>query len=133
MGAVQCLTIYLPMQGTGFDLWSRKIPHALEQLSPCTRAMEPVHPSPGPTTGESTGMRSHAPQLDSPCPTMKIPCAAIETRHSHINSFFKTLANLKLESYWHNTVNQLYFSLKNNNKRVLPPAQCFSLCILHIS
>ena len=26
----------------GFDPWSRKIPHALEQLSPCATATEPV-------------------------------------------------------------------------------------------
>ena len=35
------------MLGTQFDPWSRKIPHAVEQLSPCTttteaQALEPV-------------------------------------------------------------------------------------------
>ena len=35
--------ICLPMQGHGFDPWSGKIPHAEEQLSPCTTAIEPVH------------------------------------------------------------------------------------------
>ena len=27
---------------TGFDPWSGKIPHAAEQLSPCTTTTEPV-------------------------------------------------------------------------------------------
>ena len=29
-------------RGHGFDLWSRKIPHAVEQLSPCAITIEPV-------------------------------------------------------------------------------------------
>ena len=31
-------------RGHGFDSWSRKIPHALEQLSPCAWTTEPTHP-----------------------------------------------------------------------------------------
>ena len=34
--------ICLPMQGNGFEPWSRKIPHAAEQLSPCATTTEPV-------------------------------------------------------------------------------------------
>ena len=34
--------ICLPMRGHGFDLWSRKIPHAVEQLSPCATTIESV-------------------------------------------------------------------------------------------
>ena len=30
------------MQGTWFDPWSRKIPHAMGQLSLCTRTAEPM-------------------------------------------------------------------------------------------
>ena len=30
------------MQGTWFEPWSGKIPHAAEQLSPCTTTIEPV-------------------------------------------------------------------------------------------
>ena len=34
------------------DHWSRRIPHATEQLSPCATTMEPVLYSPGTTTTE---------------------------------------------------------------------------------
>ena len=37
---VQWLRIHLPMQETSFNPWSRKIPHAMEQLSP--HALGPV-------------------------------------------------------------------------------------------
>jgi len=36
----------------GFYPWSRKIPHAMEQLGPCTTAVEPVLSSLGATTTE---------------------------------------------------------------------------------
>ena len=39
----QWIRIRLPMQGIGFDPWSRKIPHA-KQLSPNAAAVEPVLP-----------------------------------------------------------------------------------------
>ena len=39
----------------GFDLWSRSIPHAVEQLSPCT------------TTTQSLCSRARELQLPSPC------------------------------------------------------------------
>ena len=39
---VQWLRIRLPMQGHGFKPWSGKIPHAAEQLSPCTTTTEPA-------------------------------------------------------------------------------------------
>ena len=40
----QWLRIHLPMQGRGhgFEPWSGKIPHAVEQLSPCATTTEPV-------------------------------------------------------------------------------------------
>ena len=38
---VQWLRIHLPMQGHRFNPWSRKIPHASEQLSPCATTTEP--------------------------------------------------------------------------------------------
>ena len=43
---VQWLRICLPMQGHGFDPWAGKIPHAAEQLNPCTTTTEPVHLEP---------------------------------------------------------------------------------------
>ena len=39
------LRIHLPMQRTWFDPWSRKIPHAMEQLSLQTATTEPHKPS----------------------------------------------------------------------------------------
>ena len=39
---VQCLGIHLPLQGTQVNPWSRKIPHAAEQLSPCAATTEPM-------------------------------------------------------------------------------------------
>ena len=39
---VQWLRICLPMQGTQVRALVRKIPHAAEQLSPCTTTTEPV-------------------------------------------------------------------------------------------
>ena len=48
---VQWWRAHLPMQG--FDPWSRKIPHATEQLSQHTTLTEPVLQSPGATTTEA--------------------------------------------------------------------------------
>ena len=39
---VQWLRIRLPMQVHGFEPWSRKIPQAAEQLSPCATTTEPA-------------------------------------------------------------------------------------------
>ena len=36
------LKIHLPIQGNGFEPWSRKIPRAVEQLSPCATTTEPA-------------------------------------------------------------------------------------------
>ena len=38
----QWLRVLLPMRGHGFEPWSGKIPHAAEQLSPCTTTTEPA-------------------------------------------------------------------------------------------
>ena len=44
--------IHLAVQGHRFDSWSGRIPHALEQLSPCTTTIEPVLQSLGAATAE---------------------------------------------------------------------------------
>ena len=45
--------------GPGFHAWSRKIPHATGQLSPCTTTTEArMSKCPGSTTGEAAAMRS---------------------------------------------------------------------------
>ena len=38
----QWLRVRLPVQGHGFEPWSGKIPHAMEQLSPCATTTEPA-------------------------------------------------------------------------------------------
>ena len=43
---VQWFKIHPPVQGAhGFDPWSWKMPHALEQLNPFATTMEPIVPS----------------------------------------------------------------------------------------
>ena len=39
---IRWIGIHLAMQGHWFDPWSGKIPHATEQLSPCTTTFEPT-------------------------------------------------------------------------------------------
>ena len=39
---VQCIRICLSMRGHRFDPWSRKIPHAMEQLNPHATTTEPT-------------------------------------------------------------------------------------------
>ena len=61
------------MQGHRFNPWSGKIPHAAEQLSPCTtttsltsRAHEPQLLSLRATTTEARAPRALAPQQEKP-------------------------------------------------------------------
>jgi len=46
--------------------WSRRIPHAVEQLSPCAATIEPVLQSLGTATTEATLPRTHAQQREKP-------------------------------------------------------------------
>ena len=62
---VQGLRIHLAMQGTWFDFWSGKIPHAAEQQSLCAAATEPALQSPGATATEARTQRTCALQLGS--------------------------------------------------------------------
>ena len=39
---VQWLRIHLEMLGTWFNPWSGKIPHTMEELSPCATTTEPA-------------------------------------------------------------------------------------------
>ena len=50
------------MQGTQVEPWSRKIPHAAEQLSPRAATTE----SPRATTTEARAPRARAPQQEKP-------------------------------------------------------------------
>ena len=55
------------MQGTGFDQWFRKIPHAVEQLNRSTTITEDhVLQSPSAATPEPEGPRTHALQQEKP-------------------------------------------------------------------
>ena len=66
---VQWLRIRLPMQGHRFEPWSRKIPHAAEQLGLCATTTEPVLYSPCATTTEVC-----VPQLLKPTHLEPMPC-----------------------------------------------------------
>ena len=64
---VQWLRIYLQCKGHGFDPWSGKIPHALEQVSRSVHHSYEAHMpySPCSATREANAMRNHVPQLES--------------------------------------------------------------------
>ena len=79
-------------RGHGFKPWSRKIPHATEQLSPCTTTTEPTC-----CNYWSPHARAHAPQQEKPpqwearalqlgvapfAATRESPRAATKTQHS---------------------------------------------------
>ncbi|KAM9079980.1 asparaginyl-tRNA synthetase isoform 2-T2 [Megaptera novaeangliae] len=53
-------------RGHRFEPWSRKIPHATEQLSPCDTTTEPVLYSLCATTTEAHAPRAHAAQREKP-------------------------------------------------------------------
>ena len=56
-------------RGHRFEPWSRKIPHATEQLSPCATTTEPDEPqllSPHATTTEARTSRARALQQEKP-------------------------------------------------------------------
>ena len=50
----------------GFNSWSEKLPHAVEQLSPCVETTEPVLWSLGAATAEAHELRAHALQQEKP-------------------------------------------------------------------
>ena len=54
------------MQGTRFEPWSGKIPHAVEQLSLCATTTEPALYSPRATTTVARAPRARAPQQEKP-------------------------------------------------------------------
>ena len=72
------------MQEMQFDLWVRKIPHAVEHLSPYATTTEPMLYSPCLTTREATAMGSlHIATKSSPHSLQieKSPRAAMKTQH----------------------------------------------------
>ena len=111
----------------GFDPWSGKIPHALEQLSSCATTTEPVPQSPGATTAEHTCPRAHAMRQEKPLQSevhalqlQNSPCSpqleknlwAMKTQHSQkLNKHLKIL-NKYIKMYilhkWIITFNSLY-------------------------
>ena len=89
---VQWLRICLPMQGHGFEPWSRRIPHVAEQLSP--RATTPethAHRSQCSTTREATAMRSpRTATKSSPCsPQLEKARMQQQRPNAAINKIFK--------------------------------------------
>ncbi|XDA73662.1 hypothetical protein R6Z07M_003872 [Ovis aries] len=68
----QWIRICLPMQGTRFHPWSRKIPHALEQQSLQATATEPTCPgTQSSRTGEAVAMKSPCSQQLEKAPTQQ--------------------------------------------------------------
>ena len=65
----QWLRIHQPMQGTRFEPWSGKIPHAAEQLSPRATTTEACTPrARAPQQREATAVRSPRTAMkSSPC------------------------------------------------------------------
>ena len=55
---VQWLRICLPVQGHGFDPWSRKSPHAEDATKPAPQLLSLHNCSPYSTTRQATRMRS---------------------------------------------------------------------------
>ena len=83
----QWLRIRLPMQGHGFEPWSGRIPHAAEQLSPCTTTTEPAHLEP--VLRNKRGRDSERPaHRDEEWPpltaTGESPRTETKTQHSQI-------------------------------------------------
>ena len=58
-------------RGHGFNPWSGKIPHAVEQLGPCATATDPVLWSPWATTAEPACRNYWGPRAWSPCSTAR--------------------------------------------------------------
>ena len=65
----------LPARGNGFDPWSRKIPHASEQLSLRATTTEPVHLETVPRA-EEPSQEGRAPQLEKACLQQQRPSTA---------------------------------------------------------
>ena len=72
-------------RGHGFEPWSGKIPHAVEQLSPCATTTEPALWSPRATTTEPACHNYWRPCAKSPCSatrqetTMRSPRTAMKS------------------------------------------------------
>ena len=94
---VQWLRIHLPMQGT-FDPWSRKIPHATEQLSLCAKYW-PVWERLGATTAEPRlcNKRSHC--REKPVITMKSNPQSPQLERAQIQQWRLSAAWNKLNIY----------------------------------
>ena len=85
---VQWLWICLLMQGYGFDSWSGRVPHVIEQLSPCATIAEAWASRDHTLQEEATAMRSpHTPtrkwpplsQLEKACMQQQRPNPAYMT------------------------------------------------------
>ena len=81
---VQWLRICLPIQGHGFDPYSRKIPHAKGQLSPCPTTTEPTCCNYGSPCALEPGLcnkRNHNNEMSTPC-NQRVPAPLTKTRES---------------------------------------------------
>ena len=86
---VQWLRIRLPMQGTGFDPWSRKSPPATGRLSSCATTTQPTLQS------LCSDSEVHTLQLENiPPPRCNLRKAACSNEDPKINNFFLKKANV---------------------------------------
>ena len=86
-------------RGHGFDLWSGKIPHAVEQLSPWATATEaPAPTAPCSTTREATVMRSPRTATKSSPRSPQLDKARVQQRRT--NAEGEHFLNLDKSSSW---------------------------------
>ena len=83
---VQWLRIHYQCKGQGFDPWSRKIPHAMGQLSSCAAAAQPTLWS---LCSESEVHTLQLENIPPPrCNLRKATCSNEDPAHPKINNFF---------------------------------------------
>ena len=86
---VQWLRIHCQCRWHGFSPWSRKIPHAVEQLSPCITANEP-------TSREAISIRE-APEVRRPHTSGKSSPCSLRPEKAHMQQ----LRPSKGKNKWH--------------------------------
>ena len=106
------------MQGTLIDLWCRKIPHASDQLNPCTTATEPV--SLGTTTTEPTHCSYWSLCALKPCSTtreateMRSSCTATESSPSWLQLEKAHVQHQRLSTA--KIIKQIFFKKEGGNE-----------------
>ena len=90
LGFPQWERIHLSMQDTRFNLWSRKIPRAVEELTLCITTTEPTLQGPGVAPTDAYMPRAHAPQLEKPCSEKPMHCTQSSPRSLHLENSLRS-------------------------------------------